>query len=225
MRNLFNTNPERKPNFNLMKRNLLILAMVAGLGLTAFAQGLRLNGYAAYVFQDRIDSYYDATGNYTGQINDGFQWGIGLEFLARPTKGIELKYIRRDAVAPLKYPGSFGYNDYDLGINYILLGGNNYFKTGGKIEPYAGAGLGVAILSVKNTDITKTKFAWDVKLGTNIWVTPKVALKLQAELLSAVQSVGGGFYFGSGGSGAGVSTYSTMYQWALGGGLALKVGK
>jgi len=42
-------------------------------------------------------------------------------------------------------------------------------------------------------------------------------------LLSAVQSLGGSFYFGTGGSGAGVSAYSTMYQWGLGGGLTLKL--
>lgn len=114
-------------------------------------------------------------------------------------------------------------------MNYILLGGSNYFKTGGKREPYAGASAGIAIINIKNADAgandNLTKFAWTIKLGTNIWLTDKVGLKLQADLLSAVQSAGGSFYFGTGGSGAGVSTYSTMYQLGLGGGLTFKMGK
>jgi len=56
-------------------------------------------------------------------------------------------------------------------------------------------------------------------------VTERVGIKLQAEVISAVQGAGGGFYFGSGGSGAGISTYSSMYQWSLGGGLSFKIGK
>ena len=113
-----------------------------------------------------------------------------------------------------------------LGLT-ILIGGNNYFKTGGKVEPYAGADIGMALIYVTNPDNNKennsTNFAWDIKLGANIWVSEKIALKLQADVLSAVQAAGGGVYFGTGGAGAGVSAYSTMYQWGLGGGLAVKL--
>ncbi len=35
----------------------------------------------------------------------------------------------------------------------------------------------------------------------------------------------GGFYFGTGGVGAGVSSYSTMYQFGVGGGLVFKLGQ
>jgi hypothetical protein len=141
---------------------------------------------------------------------------------------LELKYINRQAVAPIEYYDNGAKSKtFDLGINYILIGANNYFKMGGKVEPYAGVALGAAIFNFKNVDASAdnviTKFAYSVKLGTNIWVTEKVGLKLQADLLSAVQSLGGSFYFGTGGSGAGVSAYSTMYQWGLGGGLTIKI--
>ncbi len=57
------------------------------------------------------------------------------------------------------------------------------------------------------------------------WVKEKVGIKLQAQLLSAVQSVGGGFYFGTGGSGGAVMAQSSMYQFELGGGLVFKMGE
>jgi hypothetical protein len=219
-----------KKNRYQIKKIILGIILFAGITSLATAQEVRLNGYAAYVFDDKVDSYYDPSNQYYGQINGGFQWGASLEFMAGATKGIELKYLRRDAVAPMTYYNNSAIKkqkDFDIALNYILLGGSNYFKMGGKVEPYAGASLGMCIITLKNAeagnDNQSTKFAWGIKLGTNIWASEKVGLKLQADLISAVQSAGGGLYFGTGGAGAGVSTYSTMYQWVLGGGLTFKI--
>lgn len=212
--------------------SLVLFTMVTGL---ASAQNIRFNAYASYVFDDKVDSYYSNTDYYEGKIEGGFQWGGGLEFMVNPTKGIELKYLRQDTKAPMEYY-SFDKNkvmntEFDLAINYVLIGGTNYFKgVGNKVEPYGGLELGMAIFNIDNPDdnegsSSSTKFAWGFKLGTNIWASEKVGIKLQGELLSAVQSAGGGVYFGTGGGGAGVSAYSTMYQWILGGGLTFKLGQ
>ncbi len=219
-----------KINLIQMKKILLGIVFIAGITGMATAQDIRLNAYTAYVLDDNVDSYYDPSSYYDGQIDGGFQWGIGLEFMPAPTKGIELKYLRRDASAPMRYYyNGEKYKTFDLAMNYILIGGSNYFQTGGKVEPYAGASLGAVIINIQNAeagnDDSATKFAWGLKVGTNIWATEKVGLKLQIDLLSAVQSVGGGLYFGTGGAGAGVSTYSTMYQWVFGGGLTFNLGK
>jgi hypothetical protein len=207
----------------------LILFLAVGITM-ASAQSFRLNAYTQYIFRDRIDSYYDPSNYYNGRINDGFQWGIGMEVLAGDVRGLELKYINRQATAPLNYYNN-GIQDkiFDLGMNYIMLGANNYFPTGGIVEPFGGAAAGLAVIKIKNAgfsgDNTITKFAWSAKLGTNVWITPQLGLKLQVDLLSAVQSVGSGFYLGTGGSGVSVNAYSTMYQWGLGGGLTFRLGK
>jgi len=88
----------------------------------------------------------------------------------------------------------------------------------------------MAFLGAKNTSgvnqshNTASKFAWGFRLGTNIWASEKVGIKLQAQLLSISQGAGGGLYFGTGGVGAGVSSYSSVYQFQLGGGLTFKLG-
>lgn len=213
-----------------IKKIILGIILFAGFTSLAIAQNIRLNGYAAYVFDDKVDSYYDPSNQYYGQINGGFQWGAGLEYLVGPSKGIEIKYLRRDAIAPMYYyknSSQSQYKEFQTALNYILLGGSNYFQMGGKVEPYAGASLGMCIITLKNAeagnDNQATKFAWGVKLGTNIWATDKIGIKLQADLISCVQSAGGSLYFGTGGAGAGVGMYSTMYQWVLGGGLTFKI--
>jgi hypothetical protein len=211
------------------------LILLIGLSVSSFGQRqLRLNAYSSYACADNhVSSMYNSyNAYYEGSVNGGLQWGGGLEMLVAPNKGIELKYLRQDAVGSMNYYSGISSRpeDMDIAINYILLGGTNYFKLNEKVEPFAGGGIGMAIISVKNpsaaiSDPTKEKFAWNIKLGTNIWLNEKVGLKLQAEMVSPVQAFGGGFYVGTGGTGAGVTGGSSFYQFTFGGGLVFNVGK
>lgn len=199
----------------------------------AFEPHLRINGYTFYAFDDKVDSYYSTTDYYRGTIKGGFQWGGGLEYMMTPEQGVELSYLRLDSNAPMEYydrtTQRVEYTNFDVATNYILLGGNRYFGLNPKVEPYAGLQAGVSVFNVNNPDNGRsgnsTKFAWGAKLGVNIWASDKVGLKIQTGLISAVQAAGGGFYFGTGGVGTGVSTYSTFYQFYIGGGLTFSMGK
>ena len=201
--------------------------------IPAMSQNVRLNAYANYVFDDGIDSYYDPNNYYEGKIKGGFQGGIGLEYVAGPHNGVELLYLHQSTTAPTTYlyPGIGGVKttNFDLKVDWIMLSGNRYMrKPGSKVEGFGGMMMGVAILDADNPDNgnsnNATKFAWGFKLGANIWASEKVAIKLQTQIMSAVQGAGGGLYFGTGGAGAGVSTYSSMLQFGLGGGLVFALG-
>jgi hypothetical protein len=211
-----------------MKKIFLLttLALIAVIG--AYAQkSVMLNAYGAYVFDDKFDTYYSSNVYLEGKIRGGFQWGAGIEVKLREDTGVELIYFRQDTEAPI-HGGGFLDNNIDLGINYIMLAGVRYLPVNSeKFEPYAGLMLGMAIYSNKNPEYgqesSATKFAWGFRLGSNIWVSEKVGIKIQGLLLSSVQAAGGGLYFGTGGAGAGVSSYSTLYQFGLGGGLVFRV--
>jgi hypothetical protein len=189
---------------------------------------LRLHAYTTYAFDDKVDSYYSATEYFEGTLEGGFEYGGGLEYILRPAYGIELSYLRLDSKAPITYYNNgVKSTEFDVASNYIMLGGNRYLLVSPKLEPYFGVQFGMGVFSVDNPDNgnsgNATKFAWGIKAGANIWLSDKIGLKLQGGLLSAVQSVGGGLYFGTGGAGAGVSGYSTFYQWTLGGGLIFDI--
>ena len=197
-----------------------------GIGHT---QGLRLNGYAAYVFDNKFDTRYSSTSYFYGKIQGGEQFGLGLEYMMNPDYGIELMYFRQDTKVPVNYYSSGEVSDVlDVALNYIMIGGARYVETGGALQPYGGLALGAAIFDNKSPlpgePNSVTKFAWGLRLGSNIMFGETVGLKVQALLLSAVQSVGGGFYFGTGGVGAGASTYSTILQLSLGGGITIHFG-
>jgi|SRR5688572_11710933 len=216
-----------------MKKLLTLLVLTICLsGQVSLAQDIRINIYTGYVFDDQFDSYYDAYNYYEGTIEGGLQWGAGIEYMLKPTYGLELLYFRQDAKAPTYYVSDYyqgaQFTEFDLDANYILLGGQRHFgKPGSVVDGYGGlmAGCVVANLSVPDGGSgSTTKFAWGLKGGANLWFSDHVAIKLQAQLLSATQSMGGSFYFGAGGSGAGLSSYSTIFQFTLGGGLAFRFG-
>ena len=217
---------------NKIMKTILSILLLAFF-IPAFSQ-TRLNGYANYVFDDRVDSYYDANNYYDSKIKGGFQWGVGLEYLVGPSNGIEILYLHQKTTAPTTYiqTGQLGgvkNTEFDVNLDWIMLGGNRYIKSpGSKVEGFGGLMAGAALLDFKNPDNgnsnSATKFAWGLRGGANLWATPKISIKLQAQLVSAVQGAGGTLYFGTGGAGVGVTSYSSMLQFGLGGGISLALG-
>lgn len=224
-----------------MRNAILLLSLSASLSAAAQqpqsspgrTPSFRLNAYASYVFEDKFDSYYSNTDYFSGKVNGGFQWGLGVEYMINPYQGIELTYLRLDTKAPTTYYdggiiGSYKTRDFDMGVNYLFLGSTRYFKTGPVVEPYLGIQVGMAIIGVSNPteggSTTGTKFAWGLKGGTNLWVSDRVGIKLQGAFQSVTQAVGGGLYFSGSGVSTGLSSYSTIYQFSLGGGLVFKLG-
>ena len=210
-----------------MKKNLLTLIVLLS-AIVSYGQEKRINLYSSATFDDSFETYNSSSDYYSGKIKGSVQWGAGLEFKVKEDYGAELMYLRQDTQAEVNsYYGVLpNYRQMDISVNYYLLGLNRYFKTG-KVEPYGSFLIGAAYFSNKTPapgdPSSVTKFALGFRLGANIWVTERVALKLQAQFLSSIQGFGGGFYFGTGGSGAGVSTYSSITQLNLGGGLAFKI--
>ncbi len=208
----------------------IIFAVLVFISMDAAAQ-IRLHANANYVFDDKVDSYYSTDAYFNGKLKGGFQWGAALEYLLNPNYGLELSYYRQDTKANLntfRYPVQK--HDFDVSINYILLSGSRYIrKPGSKVEGFGGMGLGVGFIDAKDPDTdvsnSSTAFAWQLRGGAIIWGSEKIGIKLQAQLQSSVQSVGGGVYFGTGGAGAGVSTYSSLLQFGLGGGLVFNFNK
>jgi hypothetical protein len=215
----------------LMKKTFILLhiAMI-GLSINLSAQSTRLNVYGSYIFDDAVDSYYDQNSYYKGKVEGGFQWGVGVEFMRNRAMGLELTYLHQSTTAPFTYyKNGVKTTIFDLKLNYIMLGGNRYFgQPKSKVEGFAGVMAGINFNTLENPDnnnsSNKSFFAWGLKGGMNFWASEKIGLKLQAQLLCPVQSVGGGFYFGTGGVGTGLSSYSSIYQFGLGGGLVFKLG-
>lgn len=194
---------------------VLALALV---GSGASAQDVRLNFFGGYTFQDKFPmggSYYGYTYS-EGRIAESSHFGGSIEFDIRPNKAIELSYQTQATQGYFSGPlGDIG-EPYDVNINYIMLGGMGYAPFSDAVHGYGGFSIGCGYMT---GDANETKFAWGGKLGLKINASETVGIKLGAQLMSPVQGAGGGFYFGTGGASAGVSTYSSVYQFGFTGGL------
>ena len=215
-------------------KKVMFSALLMTIAFVSFGQkGVRLNFYSAYVFDDGFEVWNDANTYYNGTVKGGVQWGGGLEYLFNPQSSAEILYLHRSATVPANFKFGTGtqtrHEDFDLKHDYILLSGDGHFsKHGSKAEGYAGLMAGVLISNLEAPSLGKssnnTNFAWGGRLGGNIWFTPKLGLKLQAQILSASRATGGDYYWSWYGP-IYLTTYSTLWQFSLGGGLALKMGK
>ncbi len=218
-----------------MKGFFLCILLAACVTSQLHSQNMRLNAYGAYIFDDGVDNGYTSNtqGYFNGTVKGGFLWGGGLEFRLHDYYGLELLYQRLDTHAPVDYYPFNGTRtksaNVDLGVNYIMIGGvRSMQRPGSKAEPFGGLMLGMAIINADDPETQSssnaTKFAWGARLGANIWASDRVGIKLQMQFLSVPQGAGGGLYFGTGGAGAGITTYSSIFQFVLGGGLVFKLG-
>lgn len=213
----------------MMKKitSLLLIAFISGMVLSA--QELRINGYSAYAFNDGINSVSNSLFYFTGKMKGGYIWGGGLEYKINDYYGFEVVYQRLDSRAPLLYDNGTGgvqARTFDYGLNYIMLASNRYMPINDVVEAYGGLMGGAAVLVVKNplspSGGSATRFGYGARLGTNVYITDFLSLKLQIQLMSVVQGVAGGVYFGTGGIGSGFTSYSSLYQFNIGGGFVFK---
>ncbi len=202
----------------MKKITVLALVMFAASLVSQAQPSITLLTFESYTFADKFDTEYG-----TGKVMDGFQWGAGLEFGLSEFNAIELIYQHLDTKA--YYQGFDRRYDGDIGVNYILLGGTRYAPLNDKISGFGTLNLGVGWFNPSSSLESEgaTKFSIGGRLGVRIAASERVSLRLHAQILSPVQWAGGGFYFGTGGSGAGVSTGSTIWQFNLGGSLNFKL--
>ena len=213
-------------------KKIFLLLVLAGTMTTLMGQHARLNFYAAYTFDDGFDVVNDANTFYNGTVKGGVQWGAGLEYLFNKQSSAEILWLHRSTTVPANF--KFGSNTqlrsetFDLKHDFIMLSGDGHFGNGGKAEGYAGVMGGVLISHLEAPSLGKsssnTNFAWGGRVGTNIWFSPKLGLKLQALILSASRATGGDYYWSWYGP-IYLTEYSTLWQFSLGGGLTFKLGK
>ncbi|HSD06725.1 outer membrane beta-barrel protein [Flavobacterium sp.] len=197
-----------------MKNYVLILvAFLFSFGIMAQDRGsVILNAYASYTFSNNVNFDYGHL-----KIGDGITYGGGFEFFPQKSSSVELKYLRLDTSMDIDVPnGVIGYEDKngDGAFNYILIGGNHYFDTGGNAVPYLGGGIGMAITEGPYGG-SDTNFAWEIKGGVKIKTNSSVSVSLQANLISTIAAAGTDTYWGYWGPIA-VQDYAYSYQFGLG---------
>jgi len=212
-------------------KKIFLLLVLGGTMTTMMGQHARINMYGAYTFDDGFDVWNDVNTYYNGTVKGGLQFGAGLEYLFNKQSSAELLWLHRTTTVPAYFKfgaGAEKAETFDLKNDFIMLSGDGHFGGGGKAEGYAGVMAGVLISNLEAPSLGKsssnTNFAWGGRVGTNIWLSSKLGIKLQALILSASRATGGDYYWSWYGP-IYLTEYSTVWQFSLGGGLTFKLGK
>ncbi|MCD0470548.1 outer membrane beta-barrel protein [Flavobacterium sp. JAS] len=207
----------------MKKNHLLFVVFFFSLAMSAqSSKSFLLNLYGGYTFSDRVD--FD---NAHASVEDGFEYGAGLEYFFMENSSIELKYNRLDTKMPFYGPTGIQLNagDDKGAINYVLLDYTYYFGSSTqKLQPFLGAGAGIAILETPQSG-SGTYFAWEIKGGVKIKTNSPLSINLHAYLQSMSAAIGTDYYWSNYWGVVGFTDYASTYQFGLGASLSYDFSK
>jgi hypothetical protein len=204
-----------------MIKKLLFLLIFLGMALsTTIAQTVELTPLFGYTFRSTVQIT-----NGEARVNDGFTYGGALTIAASPYNAIEISYYRYETTAEAYSTyNNFVFEPVPCAVNYMLIGGQRLFPVNDKVTPFTGFNMGAGWLgSPDNSFSTVTKFSMGFDAGLKIMVSEKVGLRLQTNFTFPISSAGGSFYWGSGGSGVGLTGYVPIWSFGFNGGLIYKI--
>ena len=216
----------------MKKYHLLFAVFFFSLTMSAQSEGsFLLNLYGGYTFADKVefDSSY-------ARVEDGFEYGAGLEYFFIDNQSIELKYNRLDTSMPLytyvPIPGAgipangqVNAGDDKGAINYILADYTYYFgSSASKAMPFLGAGAGIAVLETPKSG-SGTYFAWEIKAGVKVKTNSPLSINLHAYLQSMSAAVGYDYYWDYYWGPIAVNDYASTFQFGLGASLSYDFSK
>lgn len=209
-----------------MRKIPIILSVFLLSAGSIFAQtSVELIPQVGYAFPARND-FYDVYGRVAGGLNVGG----AVNFNINRNVGIEVLYNHvssSSGVYNYGYDGGLQLNGGHLGQDFIMAGpvfsGNIPNST---VRPFLGLLLGADIMTpgAGSGYQSGSYFAAGFQLGTNIYISPRVGIQLKAQFLSPVGAAGGAYYYNNY-YGGGIDPNQSTYQFTLGGGLIIGLGR
>ena len=167
-----------------------------------------LNAFTGWAVNSDPDTSYGRL-----SLGDAQSFGASLGIAGPAGSTLELKWIYfQPTVQLVDYSSITNSEKFDVDTHYFLLGGTKSIRRG-IVEPFFGASLGAVVymphefsLSGVNYNPDDTwRMAFAIGGGLRLFVHPKFAIRLGAELLGTVFFYGASFYSGTNGSAFGVT--------------------
>ncbi|MCU0442006.1 MAG: hypothetical protein MUE96_06385 [Bacteroidia bacterium] len=203
--------------------NKTILTIVIWIAaIVVQAQGIEIRPLAFYTFRETVPIS-------AGQaiINDGATYGIELGYVAQQHLDIHLSYQAMPTTVDIRrFPSLVGDIGNNMLASYWQLGANRLYPlvATDKVIPYTGVKIGLGVYDFESAKVnTVYRAALGFQAGIKVMASPKIGLQLGMQLQSPISGLGMGVSAGTGGVSTGVSTYSYMFQFSLGGGLIFRL--
>jgi hypothetical protein len=169
---------------------------------------LELSAFTGWAVNSDPDTNYGRL-----SIGDAQSFGAALGIGDGSGATLELKWIYfQPTVQLVDYGAIANSNKFDAATHYFLIGVTKSVRRG-ILEPFFGVSLGAVVylpddfsVSGRNYDPDDTwRMAFSLGGGLKLFVHPKLAIRLGAELLGTLYFYGTSFYVGTSGSALGVT--------------------
>jgi len=183
---------------------------------------IEVTGFGGYTFKNT----YPISGG-QGIIGEGGTFGGSLAFGINDDYDVELYYSRQEStLSAFSPPFDISFRE-NGNVAYWMIGGvRNFQALNPNIEFFTAIRLGGVTFSTKdNTPSNISKFAASFGGGVKFFLSDNMGVKLSGNMLFPILNVGAGFYFGGGGSGVGLSTWSPILQFNFNGGIFFRINR
>lgn len=202
---------------------LLVLVAIFIISISnSWAQGdIEITGFGGYTFKN---SFNIVGGSAT--VGDGATFGGSIAFEIKDDIDLELYYSRQQSTLSAFSVFGQGINFREDGsVSYWMIGGSRNFQS---LNPnlyfFTSVRFGGVTFSTNDRVRESTsKFAASFGGGLKYFVSDQIGIKITGNLLYPIFDAGAGLYFGTGGSGIGVSTWSPMLQFNFNGGVFFRI--
>jgi hypothetical protein len=199
-----------------MKSKLLIAFVF--IATTTFAQ-VDVVGYGGYQFGSR--TYINP--NYL-RLKSAADYGVNLELGVRPDLRIQLSWMGSATYFRLEGFNGLVLQQEDVNVNYYQIGALRPFPVNKVLEAFGTFTMGMTHFNMQSNAFNdEFRFSITFGLGSNIWITDAIGIRVHARLLAPINWAGLGFFCGSGGCNTGVSAGSTFISGDVGGGLVFRL--
>lgn len=185
---------------------------------TSSGQNLLFTYFSNYAFPERF-----RTPELYGRIEDGYQWGLGLELEINDENAWEIVY--QNMVTDAWYISRAENFAGSLSSNYLTAGYRrkgylqDNFTAFGAIQ--GGMAWFIPDRTLVSSDVARP--ALGARAGFRYQPAERIALHAHAQLLSPIQWFGLGFILGTRGSSVQLTGSSTILQFSLGGSVSFRL--
>lgn len=198
----------------MKKLSLFLIAFVAIQFTTA--QTIEITPMFGYTFNGAYDGYVGKL-----DMKDDISYGGQLSFGLSSGNVLQLSYQRNEAKLNFRpYRGvEFPADQYDMGVEHYQLGFVKELSRGTTV-PFGLVSLGASRYFAKSDGFSDhVMFSGSLGGGIKKYLSERVGIKFQANLILPMELSGGGFFCGPYGCGSNASFYIPVVHFELAAGL------
>lgn len=219
----------------LMKKSTAIFSLLfICLLISEFveAQSIQIIPMGGYQFPAGVNVQYRDPNSLTVQnarlrIKGAGNYGLGLH-ITLPLRGVSVTAAFSNMRSEVTIEPNFEREEklFDANQEYWMFGILKEVEVQDRLFPFGGVILGWNTVRPQDSIYDNaSKFSVGLEGGVKYFLNDVVGIMVHARLLLPVQWVGAGFSIGTGGSGAGISTGSSIIQGDIGGGLVIALNR